>query len=384
MTDQSAPALKKTKVVRAVLMIAAITVCAMAAVFGMQSGNADDAPAENGQLMSVAVQALSRQSSYNSEALYPGRVRAARRSQLGFERGGMLASVAADEGQQIAKGGLLAQLDQRALKAELAAAQAALADAKANAQLADATAKRQTTLQKKGNSSRQRLDESTFGAKAARARVAAAQAQLTSVEVAITLSRLVAPFDGIVVNRMADEGSVLAPGTPIFDFEESGTREFVTGVPADVVSTLAAGDQLTVLLGAKRFTAALRDKVAALSTATRTAQLILTLPEGATAVSGQVGQLALSRQNNTPGFWVPLEALQEGQRGLWSVLVAADAQASSGVSLLERHPVELLHAELGRGFVRGSIEDGDKLVTSGLNRLIPNQRVRIAPSGNGR
>lgn len=370
---------------RTVFIIGAVVAVAVGIFFAMKSGNADTQTQNDTPLVSVETQVLKRQTTYQSEALYPGRIRAVRRSQLGFERGGMLASVAVDDGQRIAAGTIMAQLDQRALEAERAAAQAAVDDAKANAQLAAATAKRQTSLQKKGNSSKQRLDESTFGAQSATARAATAQAQLEAVKVALTLSQLIAPFDGIVVQRMADEGTVLAPGTPIFDFEETGAREFVTGVPADVVGTMKPGDQFTVVVGGERLAATLKDKVAALDTATRTAQLILSLPPEATAVSGQVGQLVLSARNDAAGFWVPLEALQEGQRGLWSVLVAAQVTGSEDASLalLERHPVELLHAEMGRAFVRGSIEGGDKLVVSGLNRLISKQQVRIA-SASGR
>lgn len=378
------------------LSLSAAAALAIGIFFAMQPGIAEPSKEDGTPILTVETVPLVKLSAYDSDTLYPGRVRALRRSQLGFERGGMLAQVLVDEGQTLLKGAQLASLDLRAAKAEhaaananLAAAKAALVDAKANADLARATIGRQAELLKKGHISQQRFDDARYGAASADARATSAsaqilqaQAQLDAANAALSLSQLTAPFDGVVVRRMADEGTILAPGTPIFDFEETGIREFVSGVPADVASNIAEGYVGAITVNAKRYSARLKQKVTALDSSTRTAQLIFDLPPDANAMSGSVGQLALKQTFPQGGFWVPIEALQEGQRGLWSVLVAgADDQ---GMAALERHPVELLHAELGRAFVAGSIQDGDRLVTSGLNRLIAGQRVRVARQSAGR
>jgi RND family efflux transporter MFP subunit len=297
-----------------------------------------------------------------------------------------------NEGERLAKGAVLARLDQRALKAQEAAAQAnvtaakaAFADARASSELAQATTRRQKQLLDKGHISPQRFDDARFAAASAQARantakaqILQAKAQLESARVALSLSELRAPFDGVVVQRMADEGSILAPGAPIFDFEESARYEFVTGVPAGLVASLAPGQAAQVTIGGGRYSGQVKQIVGALDGATRTAQLIIDLPEGTNVVSGQVGQLEINVRQSGQGFWVPIEALQEGERGLWSVFIAEPPRTDEGrgVSILQRHPVELLYAEIERAYVRGSIRDGDHLVVSGLNRLISGQRVR--------
>jgi hypothetical protein len=44
-----------------------------------------------------------------------------------------------------------------------------------------------------------------------------------------------------------------------------------------------------------------------------------------------------------------------------------------------RHSVDLIHQEADRVFVRGSLRSGDQVVSDGLQRLVPNQWVRVAP-----
>ena len=72
------------------------------------------------------------------------------------------------------------------------------------------------------------------------------------------------------------------------------------------------------------------------------------------------------------GFWMPTEALAESQRGLWS---AYTLKSQDNMYVLERRPVELLHIETDRAFVRGTLEHGDVVVAGGLHRLVPGQMV---------
>ena len=75
------------------------------------------------------------------------------------------------------------------------------------------------------------------------------------------------------------------------------------------------------------------------------------------------------------GFWLPLTALTESERGLWGVLVVNRS------SVLERRVVEVLHAEADRAYVRGTLQDGDWVVRTGVQRLVPGQQVAAAAAG---
>jgi hypothetical protein len=152
------------------------------------------------------------------------------------------------------------------------------------------------------------------------------------------------------------------------------------GVPADVAAGLAPGAALTVETRSGPVGAVLRAVSPDVDPATRTRSLLLDIAPDAPLAMGEVVRLALSRPVADRGAWVPLGALQEGERGLWALYLAApDGQ---GGHVARREAVEALHVEAGRVFVRGAFADGALLVTEGVNRLTQGQRVApLAPAG---
>ena len=80
------------------------------------------------------------------------------------------------------------------------------------------------------------------------------------------------------------------------------------------------------------------------------------------------------------GAWLPIAALSESQRGLWSAFVVEPAEG--GAQVVRRAELEVLHVETDRAFVRGTLEPGAAVVVSGAHRLTPGQAVSTsAPSG---
>ena len=48
--------------------------------------------------------------------------------------------------------------------------------------------------------------------------------------------------------------------------------------------------------------------------------------------------------------------------------------------MLERRPIEILYQESERVYVRGALQDGDRIVGTGLHRVVAGQGVRVAPT----
>jgi RND family efflux transporter MFP subunit len=153
--------------------------------------------------------------------------------------------------------GLSADQDVIAAESERQAAEATLA-------LARATHARIAGLQAKRSATQQELDDVTGALRAAEARVAGsaarAQAAISTVEGARaaseaaetveTFSRIAAPFDGVVTEKMAEPGNMAAPGTPLMRLED--TRGFRLEVKADEsrVGQIAPGAIVPVALDA--------------------------------------------------------------------------------------------------------------------------------------
>jgi multidrug efflux pump subunit AcrA (membrane-fusion protein) len=99
-------------------------------------------------------------------------------------------------------------------------------------------------------------------------------------------------------------------------------------------------------------------------------------------VHGQIVRLQLEETVDATGFWLPTTALSEGERGLWSCLVAVPNESKTSAERrshrVERRAVEVLHTELDRVLVRGTLNAGDRVVTRGTHRVTVGQSVRVA------
>jgi HlyD family secretion protein len=153
-------------------------------------------------------------------------------------------SLHADHGERVARGQLLAVLDDRdlaakasasagareALERNIEAAAATVAKAQADLELAGNRARRDEDLRRAGFISASAYEASSLGLAAARAaadnaaavlaarraesRTLAAEARYAATLVSYT--RILSPMDGIVIQRSAEAGSLLMPGAPLF------------------------------------------------------------------------------------------------------------------------------------------------------------------------
>lgn len=334
----------------------------------------------------VHTTAIQWQSTFDLRRVFSGRVQARRDSLLGFEQGGELAIVHVDEGTVVHRGQLLAKLDAERLKAQRAELIATLAEAKANLALAEATLKRTEGVVQAGGVSRQGLDEARQGRRAARAALELARRRIASVDVELDKTRLTAPFDGTIVARLADEGQVLGTGEPVLRLQADATPEVRVGVAGDSVEALRVGQTYTLEWRGRSVRARLRAVLPLRAATARTVDALLDpISPPPQLRPGDLVGLPLSKPIEERGIWLPITALAEGERGLWSVYVTEEASDSGPPSGLEathrvvRRTVEVVHHEADRVYVRGTLRPPDRVVATGLHRIVPGQWVRQAP-----
>lgn len=327
----------------------------------------ETAPAGATAALPVAVARLNLQDSYAVAARFTGQVEPARRADLGFEAGGTLAEVYVDEGDTVAAGELLAQLDIRALQAGRAAQIAARDAAIARRDLARLTAQRQDRLAASEFASAQRADEARFRLAEADAQIAQIDAALLALDVSLSKAEITAPFAGTVADRLRDEGARLSAGAPILQIEETAAPRLRIGLPEDQAAALVPGIALPVVVGGTPATATLERLRPDLDPATRTRAALFVLNRP--APSGTLVALDLKRDVPGRGAWVPLSALSEGLRGLWTLYLLDDAD------VLFRESVEILHTTGTKAFVAGSFPKDARYVRAGPHRIAPGQTV---------
>ncbi|MEM7663676.1 MAG: efflux RND transporter periplasmic adaptor subunit [Pseudomonadota bacterium] len=326
----------------------------------------------------VQTETVQYESALVLEERFSGIVQPRRTSQLGFASGGRIARIAVDVGDRVTNGQLLARLDTRDLGAQLAAAEASVVEARANYNIAKTTVDRQQTLLERGHVSQQRVDEAQASADSAAARIEAAQAQANTLKVTIDLAAIRAPYAGTITARMGDEGAIAAPGVNLLELVETGTLEARIGLPEKAAASLTEGEVYELVSARGAVEARLRAETGVIDPSRRTITAVFDIMDPESVAAGAVVRLPLDQPIDEQGFWVPVTALSEAQRGLWSIY-AVEADGSGYV--VRPRLVEIVHSDADRAFVRGTLEDGERFVSDGLRRLVPGQPVRTSSTG---
>lgn len=342
-------------------------------------GPAPEAPAAVAEPLPVAALRVEPQDGHTVTDRFLGRLEPARRSTLAFEQPGLVTEILMEEGAVVAAGAVVARLDDAALLARRDQLAAQRDQVAADLDLARRTLDRQRTLRDQGHAPAQRYDEARLAAQALTARLAETDAALRAVAIDLDKAVLRAPFAGTVGPRLLDEGAVVGAGAAVVDLLETGRPRARVGVPPDVAARLAPGAAVRLLVAGRPMPAQVLAVRPDLSGATRTVPVLVTVDAALDGGFGDTVELHVDRTVPAPGAWVPLTALVEARRGLWSVFVLRPdgATADAGLSVV-RESVEILHVDGDRAYVAGPLAAGDRLVAAGAHRVVPGQSVVVA------
>lgn len=247
--------------------------------------------------------------------------------------------VAVREGDLVRQDQLLVRLDEAELAARRDAAHAALAEAaaarsqavqgmaaaQAQAEVAQKTYQRFQYLREQKSVSLQEFDEVEAKYRAAQAQLEAARAQQQQTEAAYERAQsevsaaetvtgyasITAPFDGVVVRRFADPGTLATPGTPLLLLEQAGTYQLEVTLPAAEARILRRGKSVRVQLDelpGRPLTGKVAEFEGGADPASHTVKAKIDLPRDAGVRSGMFGRAWFARGMRR-AIAVPREAI---------------------------------------------------------------------------
>jgi RND family efflux transporter MFP subunit len=346
------------------------------------------APSSIAETMPVSALRINLESSYDVTRVYGGEVKYRRTSHMGFETPGVIGAVHVAEGDYVKAGTELVTLDQAAAKAQLdgSLAEVDTAEAMVRAQqaqlnLSSSTLRRNETLAADGHVSKQQLDEVRQQRAIQQANLGVTQTQLRSasaradqLNVSFKKTVLIAPYDARVQTRHLDEGSIVNQGAPVITLVEINRLEATIGLPQKMVHKLVIGDAYDFTINNNQVSGRLKAILPTVDQATGTITSLFTL-DGDGFYGGALAELNFSITVQEAGYWIPVSALSESQRGLWALLVVNELVNNE--SAVEARLVEILHRGTNAVYVRGTLEDGDLIVDSGTGRIVPGQKVSV-------
>jgi len=307
----------------------------------------------------------------------PGSVEASLISRVASEIAGLVTEVPVREGDQVRKGDLLARLSERSLELSLRAARAQLDEAEARQRLAERNYERARELSALGVFSRQQLDDALYEFRAWQGRIDHLRAEIDRIGYELERSRILAPFDGVVIARHTQVGQWLRVGDPVAELLSLEELEVVVNVPERYYRAVRAGAPARLMLDALGG-AVLRGRVSAVIP--RAEPQAHTFPvrvrfsdETRRIAAGMLAQVELDG------------VFETGEGPRLATIVPKDAVVREGTELrvyvldgdgVAKAVAVATGAAVGSWTeVRGPIAPGQKVITRGNERLRPGQRV---------
>jgi membrane fusion protein (multidrug efflux system) len=170
-----------------------------------------------------------------------GELLAKQRADVAAQVSGEITEVLVEEGQAVAEGAVMLEIDPERRHLERDRARARVGEAKAALAEQEREVKRVRALRKQGVASETQLDQAETALETARSRLAAAEADLGVADRALRDASVRARFAGLIARRYVDRGEFVREG--------QGLVDLVTLDPVEVEFHLPEADAARVRLG---------------------------------------------------------------------------------------------------------------------------------------
>ena len=341
------------------------------------AGCGREAPPPSADIRPVRAEQVGVRAEY-SGTRYAGEVRARHETELAFRVAGRVQTRAVEVGTQVKAGQVIATLDPQDYALAVGAAQAQLTAAEAEAKLAQQDLQRFSELRAQNFISQAELDRRRTTAEAAQARARQLRAETARQGNQQAYTRLTAPHAGVVTAITLEPGQVVAAGQPVAQLARNGEREVRIDVPENALDALRAARTLTIRLWTApdvRYAGRLRELSPMADAASRTYSARVSFAEPDAAVKlGMTATVEVGGEA-TPGLSVAQAALFKinGQPQVWVV----DRQTLK----VAARSVQLGALSGDRAAIVSGLAAGEWVVTAGVHKIAPGQRVRLPHPG---
>ena len=310
-------------------------------------------------------------SAQQNDRSYTGVVTARVQSDLGFRVPGKVTKRLIDVGQTVRAGQPLMLIDVTDYAHAITTQNQNVEVAKARAEQAAADEARYRGLVSTGAVSASTYDQVKAAADAAKAQLAAVEAQAQVAKDEGDYSLLVADADGIVVETLAEPGQVVVAGQTVVKLAHAGPREAAVYLPETVRPTVGSVARASLYGESGSFRARLRQLSDGADPATRTFEARYIL-EGAAAKAplGSTVAIQLSKPDER-ALEVPIGALTDRGKGpgVWIF-----NEKSSTVSF---HLVKVVRLEAEDAVLADGVQPGERIIAVGAHLLSEGQQVRV-------
>jgi len=282
------------------------------------------------------------------------------------------------EGESVAAGALLAQIDTADLQSRLEARIAALEEAKARLDIAEKNRANNLKLLRQKFISQIAFDTTQSTWEAGLASVRSEEAQVTIARRAMEDAAVRAPFAGIIARRMANRGEKVGIDSPLFALVDLERMEIEAPAPASEIPSIRVGQAVSFRVdgyGERAFVGRVERINPVADAGSRSITLYLSVANRDGALKGGMfakGRIVLDR--TTPATVIPASAVRE-EAGQSFVFTLEDGK-------IGRRAVTLGFAEPQQGVVevQSGLEKGLKVVSARVSGLKAGSPAVLKPA----
>jgi membrane fusion protein (multidrug efflux system) len=311
---------------------------------------------------------------------FSGRAAAIQKVEIRARVTGFLEAINFTEGKPVKRGDVIYEIEDDAFKAAVEEIEGSMAAAKASRKLAELDRKRKAKLAEKGNVAQAKLDEADASLGKAEGEMRRLQGVLDRAKLDLTYTRILAPFDGIAGLSAVDVGGLVGPETgalttitrldpmkvefqvataDVVRLRQKRLQEGGPRASEGIVSLTLADGSLYPHKGRVDFV----DAFASEGTDTVTLRAEFENPDGL-MLDGTLVDVALEQAEPALVLSVPQRAVQRDQLGPFVMVVITD-------STVELRRVTVDRVTNGRSVISKGLEEGELVITDGLNKVRP-------------
>ena len=302
---------------------------------------------------------------------------------------GYLEKINYQDGTRVKQGTLLFEIERNTYEAQLEQAKASLASAQATALNDDINYQRYVTLGRQGQLAvtQKQIDDAKAALDAANASVENAKASVELAKINLGYTRVAAPFDGVVTRHFADIGALVgfsSPTTlatilqiqPIYVYFNASEDVLLRVRQRIVAAGRPPGDyhHIPVEIGLMTDTGypyqGHLDYVAPqLTSATGTVEVRAIFENGdGFLLPGLFVRVRVPFQRTESVLWVDETAIGQNQLGEYLLVLGKD-------NVVEQRQIKTSLSEGGLKVVQSGLAPNDWVVTGGIQRAVPGQKV---------
>ena len=222
-----------------------------------------------------------------------------------------------------------------------------------------------------------RAEAAAANLEAVRAQTDAARAQETGARTMMSYTRLVAPFAGVVTARMADPGTMAAPGVPLLQIDQAGALQLKASVDESAIGAIHKGMKVPVAIdgGVHKWagvdlTGTVAEIVPAADPSSHSFLVKIDLPSSTQMRAGMYGT-AMFANGTKQAILIPRSAVVS--RGSLSCAYVLDSQ---GIAQLRYLTLGGQQGDLVE--VLSGVSTGEKLVDAPADRDIAGKRIEAS------